>query len=289
MQIPIEITKVLDSENQNLKEYIFSNFRQSLSDINLNANLIESLIVSVENFKIDEFIKTNESELDKLFTKGFYSGVALDNFTKYILPEIQGAKNIMDVGCGSGGLVRLISKVNREVSVIGVDIHPYAEWKEPAPENAQLIIADQLELKKLLANIKPDLILLTWVFHHMSTEEQLSYLGLIAEACSKGSRVIVLEDSYSNSLTPETGHRIYEKFIIWTEEKRQLIMAFNDWVANCVLGRRMDMPVPFTFRTMEAWIKLFERFDFQIKRSRFIGFPKERDVNNPQALFVLVK
>jgi hypothetical protein len=135
----------------------------------------------------------------------------------------------------------------------------------------------------------PDAVVLTWVLHHMTYVEQEQYLKVIFNNLKSGSRVVVLEDSYSTKLPPETGRDLYDDFMILDPEDRKRVMSAFDWIANRVLERREKIPMPFGFRTLEEWKQLFEECGFTITQARFLGFPENRDVNNGQSLWVAVR
>ena len=114
-------------------------------------------------------------------------------------------------------------------------------------------------------------------------------MRVIFNILKSGSRLVVLEDSYSEKLQPEQGEIIYSGFMALDKQGKIKVMSAFDWIANRVLAGRRNIPMPFGFRTLEEWTEVFKRTGFAILKERFIGFPKDRDVNNGQSLFVLAK
>jgi len=123
----------------------------------------------------------------------------------------------------------------------------------------------------------------------MEYDEQERYLKTLGGVLKSGATIIILEDSYAESLEPEFGRKLYEEFMLQKSADRQKIMGALDWIANCILSKRTTMPVPFSYRTLEDWKKILEKTGFQVTKMRFLGFPKYRDINTPQSIIVARK
>jgi len=140
-----------------------------------------------------------------------------------------------------------------------------------------------------LKNTHPDHIVLTWTLHHMDYEEQSRYLKDIFKLINSGSRLIILEDSYSELLPPLIGKSIYNSFIKFNSDEKKIIMSTYDWIANRMLAKRNSVPIPFAYRTMEEWQSLFKEIGYKSIENIFIGFPDKSDINTPQSLFIIEK
>ena len=123
----------------------------------------------------------------------------------------------------------------------------------------------------------------------MRYDEQERYLKTIFGIMKPGSKIIILEDSYSEELPPENGEDRWRAFMKWPQDDRRKIMSVYDWVANRVLAKREHVPIPFGYRTMEEWIRLCEEVGFKLNSKKFIGFPSQRDINTPQSLIIFEK
>jgi cyclopropane fatty-acyl-phospholipid synthase-like methyltransferase len=152
-----------------------------------------------------------------------------------------------------------------------------------------LEVVQESEFLSYLEKEQPDHVAATWVFHHMEYAEQERYLSALHDALKPGATLVALEDSYSEILRPESGAGRCECFMWWSREDRHKIMGALDWIANRIFSMRTTMPVPFAYRTLEDWKKTFEDAGFTVKKTRFLGFPDNRDIHTPQSLIVARK
>ena len=112
---------------------------------------------------------------------------------------------------------------------------------------------------------------------------------MLYHTINNGTQIIILEDCFSDKLKPIVGLDKYNKFKELSTKEKKAVMSAYDWVANRVLAQRDKVPIPFTYRTLEGWEKLCEKIGFKVKTKKFMGFPDDRDINTPQALFVIKK
>jgi 2-polyprenyl-3-methyl-5-hydroxy-6-metoxy-1,4-benzoquinol methylase len=278
------VEKVL--ENNSLKNFIYSSLRQSLGDIGFPANLLDDLLNNLTNLDVGSFCKRYGTELNKLFTIGFFQDIVPRYFSKYIVPAIKSVDKVVDVGCGTGILAKLLSESGRFNRIIGIDINPYLEWDIFKNDKVSLMVIKEKDFTNFLLKEQPDSVTMTWVLHHMEFEEQERYLKYLYTALKPEAQVVILEDTYSESLRPLEGAKRHDNFIKWPSKNRFEIMAVQDWLANRVLARREKIPIPFGYRTLEDWVDLLRKIGFKVEFAKYLGFPKERDINNPQGLIV---
>ncbi|MBI2637451.1 MAG: hypothetical protein HYW88_00995, partial [Candidatus Sungbacteria bacterium] len=108
----------------------------------------------------------------------------------------------------------------------------------------------------------------------------------LRDILNDGTRIVILEDSYSTKLSPENGTDLAASFSQWSDEDKKNIMFVYCWVANRVLSQRDTVPTPSGFRSLEEWETLFQKLGFVIEHESFLGFPAKRDINTPQSLLV---
>ncbi len=275
--------------NKSLRDFIFSNLRQSLSSIGFSQNLIDDLVLNLKDLNVVEFGKNHNEELRQVYNVGFFQKIVPTYFSQYVVPATPAVEKIMDVGCGTGILPKLYSENKKFKNILGIDINSYPEWKIFKNSNTDFLVVKEKNFIDFLRKEKPDSIVLTWTLHHMEYDEQERYLDYIYKTLKINSHVVVLEDSYSSILKPESGFKIYTQFMSWGENDRKKIMSVYDWVANRVLAQRNKVPIPFGYRTLEEWEDLFKKIGFTIESKKFIGFPSGRDINTPQGLIILKK
>src|SRR3989339_465882 len=224
--------------------FIVHNLKQTLPSIGFSVGLTEELTENLRNLNIQKFFDKYSQELDEVFTVGFFKKIVPAYFEKYVIPEIPNSDNFLDVGCGTGILINRLAKTNSFNKLIGIDVLRYPEWESYSGKNNSFQIVNDNQFPAFLKAYKPDSIALTWTLHHMRTEEQSEYLELIFSNIKEGSKLVILEDSYSETLQPENGQKKYKEFMSWNEESRKKIMSVYDWIANRILAQRIKVSIP---------------------------------------------
>lgn len=285
-QSELQIIKEILSDKK-VRQFTENNLRESLASIGFSELFINSLIEFLNDLSVDEFINKHNEELERIHLKRFFQEIVPDYFTKYVVPEIPASEKVIDIGCGIGVLANLLSQYDKFKKIIGVDLNPYPEWESFESGKIDLKIVKEHEFTDFMAAERPDTAVLTWTLHHMDCDKQERYLKYIHDNLRVNSKIIILEDAYSTELSPETGIQRQNSFMQFDENERHKIMSLYDWIANRILARRKLVPLPFSFRTMEEWGKLFSKNGFENVNQKYIGFPEQRDINTPQSLLVL--
>lgn len=149
---------------------------------------------------------------------------------------ISATDRILDVGCGNGQFGEAIAK-RLKADVRGVDVVDYAN------ANIPITFFDGVHLP--FEDNSFDVIIMAMMLHHVPHQEEL-----IDEAirCSKRG-IVIYEDTY---------------FSPW----QRWAIIWNDFYSNRVIGLVrvlkglegkgiLKMPLPFTFRCVNGWQKLF--------------------------------
>lgn len=275
-------------KNKNVKEYILGNLRSSLPSMGYSKKLIRGLIDSFENGGFKKFQQNYKEELSRIRIIDFFQKTAPPYFKKQVIPYIPKSKTILDLGCGTGILAHLLERSGKFKKIIGIDINKYSEWDKFRSEKVKLSVVLENEFNDFLRKVQPETIVLTWVLHHMTFEEQERYLKNIYSLLDEVT-LVALEDSFSVNLPPEEDIGVHNSFNIFSLKEKKYIISVLDWIANRILGMKDDMPIPFAYRTLEDWQKFFEKIGFEVIKKRYIGFPRNRDVNTPQSLIVVRK
>lgn len=275
--------------DNDLRKFIGLSLTQSLGDICLPVDVVKDLVDSLDIGDFGGFGERYAGALYKQYTMHFLHDLAGKMFANEVLPNIKPVKTILDLGCGTGTLVELLLVSKKFAQVCGIDIHEYPEWKDEKLSAASFAVVEEANMSTYLKELKPDAIVLTWTLHHMDYGEQTRYAKMIADSLQAGAQLVVLEDCYSEVLKPKYGQKLHDAFMSWPVEKRQQIMAIQDWLANRILAQRGSVPMPFGYRTLEGWKELFSAAGFSVAHASYLGFPQNRDINNPQGLLVLEK
>jgi len=289
-QYKIEHKEILDKiANKKLYDYIMNNLQSSLSSIGFSDEFIDYFINNFSELDFEDFYDKFGEEIRKVYDIGFFQKIVPDYFSKEVIPHIPKSNIILDLGCGTGILINTLAKSQKFKNLIGIDINKYVEWEQFKNSKIKFNIVKEDKFDNFLKKIQPNNIILTWTLHHMNYDEQSRYLKKIFKIINKGSKLIILEDSYAEKLSPRSGEIINYSFMELNSSERKIIMSTYDWIANRILARKKSMPIPFGYRTLEDWLNLCEGIGYKIIEKVFIGFPDKIDINTPQSLLIVEK
>ncbi|MEI7749849.1 MAG: class I SAM-dependent methyltransferase [Candidatus Moraniibacteriota bacterium] len=269
------------------KRFITDSLRDSMTRLGFSDALRDEFLRNIDTLDIADFIGRHKNELERVQNEHFFGELVPVYFKENVVPEIPANGKVLDLGCGSAILIRCLIERGENSEIVGTDIVADPRWSGIAPEDARLEVVRESEFLPYLKREQPDHAAATWVFHHMEYGEQERYLSALHDALKPGATLVALEDSYSEVLPPESGRERALAFMRWNLEDRHKIMGALDWIANRIFSMRTSMPVPFAYRTLEEWARVFEGAGFTVKKTRFLGFPDNRDVHNPQSLIVV--
>lgn len=261
-------------------------------------SLIDSLArISVPKSLVDEILSLNLASDEDIAAFGkkfaeeirdhkrrFYEDTVPVYFSEHVIPLVPKEGVLMDIGCKSGVLLRLLA--SSSLRRIGIDI---AHYDGENLGGAEFALVNSASIGTLLNKYSPSVITLTWVAHHMTAEEQHCYFEAFQNCLQSESRIIFLEDGYSTKLLPAEGSEWHAQFIDLSFEDRMRAMQTLDFIANRVLGQEPQMPVPGSYRTLEEWINLGSKYGLRLTYSKYMGFPKNRDIHTPQCVFTFTK
>jgi len=156
----------------------------------------------------------------------------IDDIGKFIFA----GDHVLDVGCGNGKFGEAIARAYN-VKVHGVDVVNYANAGIP------IDIYDGVRLP--FQDDSFDVIVMAMMLHHAEYQEELFDEAI---RCSRRA-FIIYEDTY---------------FSPW----QRLAITWNDFYSNMVIGLvkaakgleskdMLEMPLPFTFRSVEEWHRFF--------------------------------
>jgi SAM-dependent methyltransferase len=222
----------------------------------------------------------------------------------YVLREIDSNLRMgrcLDIGCGRGWLTSQLVLSGMADSAVGIDAAEYEpEWKDCLTRFKRTSLSFEREPVGELSDwvkrqSKFDTILMLYVLHHSTEYWGVRTLHSLLEVMSPGSRLIILEDSFSRTMPAKHDRDCIDK--IWpslssTSEIYALTAAFHiqlvlDFVAVQLLANFSDVQMPCTYKRVDEWEHLFTQVGFRIEKSVYLGFPKERDIDVPQSFFSL--
>ena len=275
--------------DQKKRSFIVKNLRNSMVTLGFSEVLMSDFLDNIDHLDLEALIKKHHAEFTEVQLKHYFDEVVPEHFKKYVLPEIPQTGKILDLGCGRGTLFQTLVRTGFKNKMIGIDIIHTPEWDELASQQMRFEVVQESNFLNFIKEEKPDHVTLTWVLHHMEFTQQKRYLTSLYGILKEGATIVALEDSYADTIPPETGEDSWGDFKKWSIDDRLKIMGAYDWLANRVFSMRTTMPVPFAYRTLEDWKKVFEEVGFSVTKTRFLGFPEECDVNTARSIIVAIK
>lgn len=305
--------------------YVVTSLERSLSRISLSQSCIRS-VVSLLNFVLDneyttskfvervnKFRKEWARHLDRVYFRSYedlrWECLRRTVFSKVSRSEIAGCPAVslgatLDLGCGRGCLSSRLIQTAFASEVVGIDDADFtSEWNERVSSSTTgtrqaFERVRAAELGQWLKTKKPfDTILLSYVLHHSESHFVDMTMDALHHGLTSKGQVIVIEDSLvtSTSAAPdEDPLQYFSKWTQWAQESQRyaLTPAFNaqailDFVAVKLLAGFDDVVMPCTYRTSTDWHTVFDGCGFEVKQTINIGFPDDRDIDVPQAAFVL--
>lgn len=177
------------------------------------------------------------SSLNKLKSSGFaalYKATILPRAQKkckLLLPLLPAGSSIIDIGCGNGGLSKLL--LDKGYRVQGADIIDNSYYPEVAP-----IVFDGSKLP--VKDKSFDAALLITVLHHTNHHKRL-----LLEAKRVAKRVVVMEDVYSHSVGKHITH-------------------FTDSLVNLEFKGH-----PHSNRTDKDWVDFLKELGFEVQQALY--------------------
>lgn len=134
----------------------------------------------------------------------------------------------------------------------------------------------------------------SFVFHHLDDFVQPRLLLFIALTLEQKGRLVMIEDSY-----PEDAGQLYsgdnplaDRFMEFGQRERHQMMAFFDWWGNRFLKNAPEVPLPFTFNSIEGWERMAGAFGLRPVHLEFLTQPRTQmgvGTMMPKALLVFEK
>ena len=277
-------------QNSKIRDFVYPNFQTSLSQLGCKQEFVDDFLANLPSLDVSYFWQRYREQLDTVFNVQYRDDVETAYFKEHVVSIVKPSKKIVDIGCGTGVLAKLLSETGDFGEIVGIEINSYPEWStlSDADEHIRFEVVSEAEFDNFLKREVPDSAVLAWVLHHMDYDQQVRYMQHVYDILKPGAEVIILEDAYSILLTPQYGKDLHDKFMQLSPQERHAITGINDWSANRVLRLRENVPCPFGYRTVEDWKKMFGDIGYKNTYEKYIGFPN-RDVLNPQSVMVFVK
>lgn len=187
-----------------------------------------------------------------------------DRFGK--LREWLSGNTILDVGCGNGLTSYALNQQGYEVCL--TDVLDYRDERA-----LKLPFEAMLDPRTLPFTGKQfDTGLLFAILHHVGPGDLLLLLDCVRQRCA---RVIVEEDCYDvpdNLVKTVPGDSMMQEFSAFQSEDQLRILKFIDYFANAITQGLPQMHMPFSFKSVREWERLFHARGFRLIQTVLKGF-----------------
>lgn len=238
------------------------------------------------------------AEFDEAYTN-YKHYRKLNNRYRQLKPYLHG-KSYCDIGCGGGDLVAFLKQNYQEFETCaGIDV---LDWRTDGIKDE--INFQMLDFSKPGTNsrYKFDTVTCLAVLHHVgNTDEALSlFLKNAGTAINKNGRMIVEEDvilpAYQTSANPDINKQVerltqiqplFAEFVRYSEVDQRDITIIIDVISNALCGGVPQMAFPFGFRSLNQWIEIFSRNNYNISEIEVLGYAEGVFNRSGHVLFVL--
>jgi 2-polyprenyl-3-methyl-5-hydroxy-6-metoxy-1,4-benzoquinol methylase len=215
----------------------------------------------------------------------------------------------LDLGCGRGCITSTIYRNGLASSVVGIDSSNFdnewnervSEWQGDQPSGARVVEYKAIPIGQIETWLKQagqfDTILLFYVLHHSEDYWAARTLDALKGSLSANGCLIILEDALDTDpgIRPVSDELdLTRKWRNWAQRTKRycLTPAYDaqivlDFVAVQLLAGFWDVRMPCNYRTSLEWRNEFQQIGYEVVTARYIGFPEGRDIDVPQAVFIL--
>jgi 2-polyprenyl-3-methyl-5-hydroxy-6-metoxy-1,4-benzoquinol methylase len=173
---------------------------------------------------------------------------------RYMLKE--GAKTVLDVGCGGGDIVRLLAQLAKqdglEATFVGIDPDPRAIAFANAQDNGKNIRFEQTRLEDF--TVPHDVVLSNHVLHHLKDDE-IAPFCLACERVTKQYAIHddICRDDLAFALFPLVAGWFRDSYIL-EDGRRSIRRAFtlHELEAMVPTGWRVQRVAPFRLLLMRS-------------------------------------
>jgi len=300
-----------------VRTYALSRLDISLKEIGIDTDCVTRITkILIDIFNDECFTSAKLSDLILQFQKdwrphlyrayfGDYESIRWNFIVNLVLNKLGSFKNnlgrCLDIGCGRGCITESLVSHGRAASAWGIDVIDFSsEWRERKKVIGTLRL-DKVPLQNigdwLRVSEKFDTVFLFYVLHHSNDYWAARTIREVRQYLKRGGIIVVLEDSLLTDKDPDQENDPYKLTPDWRQWIRNdrpycLSAGFDvqvilDFVAVQLLAGFREVSMPCNYKLGSDWEKMFDEVGLSVVKKINLGFPKMRDIDVPQAVFIL--
>lgn len=211
--------------------------------------------------------KSRYEEIYKTYT----STTRIEQRVGMILPFLEDADSVIDIGTGNGGLaLKLAEKYNKRV--FASDVHDYR--LDEVKKNPKISFVNSDNVASLGS---AEGAFCSLVLHHVKPNNLVSLLSSVKKVLVPGGNFVILEETPPpdindgvNDLSDTNLDKIFKDI---GQEQSKKLLGVMDYISNWVANGVYDVPLPLNFHSIKEWRSIFEKADFRIKLVDYFGIP----------------
>ena len=159
-------------------------------------------------------------------------------------PHLNAGDRVLDIGCGTGRFSRFVERA-MSIHAVGVDVVDYADAQ------IEMCVYDGQRLPFVDASF--DACLLVFVVHHCRDHD-----AIFQEAFRvTRNKIVVFEDTYDSAWQM--------LFVKWNDFQTNILQGFIKVLKGLAKIGIIRMPLPLTFRSVQAWHDYFSRYPVTVE------------------------
>lgn len=292
----LENKKVFDFVKKAYLEHYKRHFKQHENEINemvIEAfTLLRKSVANGWNYrKLEKAVFFIDAKIFRKNDSAFWFNREYKEYKKKVRPKIEyeeikkflAGKIILDFGSGTGSLALELER--RGYKILTTDILDYRFNETKHIFFKKMNVPFDVDVP--FDNI--DTVLIKAVLHHVSQK----YLIPILANLSKITKRIIVEESVYGIPKNLPGLQkiireqpLFEEFMRLPKDDQYSALTLFCFFSNALAFGKPEMNLPFEFKTVSEWKKVFNRMKFEVRKVDILGFEPSRITPDSRVQFI---
>lgn len=231
----------------------------------------------------------------------------VENMVLSIFPSVTAnLGRCLDIGCGRGCITESFVSNGYSGFTYGIDaVDFWTDWRERCA-SLRMVGRGTLKFKQvtvdnlgdwLRVSEKFDTAFLFYVLHHTTDYWAARLIRELKQNLNPEGTIVILEDSLLTNTELDSVNdpdKLADKWNQWARNDRPYYLSVGydiqvvlDFVAVQLLAGFFEVSMPCNYKLGSEWEKMFKELGLTVVKKVNLGFPTRRDIDVPQAVFVL--